>query len=290
MKKKILIIIINLWKMLVGLPRFLHKPLGYLIGMIFYIFPIKRNLYSKKNINLCFKDLNSNQRKKIYRKNILNSGMVVIATGIAWFWSNKRINRSIKYSIKGLDSLVREQEEGNGVLLIFKHSLHLELDSRILGMNIPVYGVERVHNSDYFDSVQSRGRLKGLQSSADKNQPIKFMRWLKTGKTVLYAIDQDYGIKSSEIIKFFGNDAATITAPHKIVESSKCKTYFLNSYIEDNTLILSLESFVGDKSSPINFSQSINDFIESKVKLHPDEYLWQHRRFKSTLGKDNFYK
>jgi KDO2-lipid IV(A) lauroyltransferase len=153
-----------------------------------------------------------------------------------------------------------------------------------------VYGVERVHNSDYFDSVQSRGRLKGLQGSADKNQPIKFIRWLKTGKTVLYAIDQDYGIKSSEIIKFFGNDAATITAPHKIVESSKCKTYFLNSYIEDNTLILSLESFAGDKSSPINFSQSINDFIESKVRLHPDEYLWQHRRFKSTLGKDNFYK
>ena len=70
----------------------------------------------------------------------------------------------------------------------------------------------------------------------------------------------------------------------------RCKTYFLNSYIEDNTLNLSLESFVGDKSSPINFSQSINDFIESKVKLHPDEYLWQHRRFKSTLGKDNFYK
>ena len=290
MKKKILIIIINLWKMLVGLPRFLHKPLGYLIGMIFYICPIKRNLYSKKNINLCFKDLNSNQRKKIHKKNILNTGMVIITTGIAWFWSNKRINKSIKYTIKGLESLVKEQEAGNGVLLIFKHSLHLELDSRILGMNIPVYGVERVHNSDYFDSIQSRGRLKGLKGSADRNQPIKFIRWLKTGKTVLYAIDQDYGIQSSEIIKFFGNDAATITAPYKIVESSKCKTYFLNSYIENNTLILSLEIFVGDKSSPVNFSQSINDFIENKVRLHPDEYLWQHRRFKSTLGKDNFYK
>ena len=43
-------------------------------------------------------------------------------------------------------------------------------------------------------------------------------------------------------------------------------------------------------SSPRNFSQSINDFIENKIKLHPDEYLWQHRRFKSTLGKENFYK
>jgi len=157
-------------------------------------------------------------------------------------------------------------------------------------MNIPVYGVERVHNSDYFDSVQSNGRLKGLKDSADKNQPIKFIRWLKTGKSVLYAIDQDYGMNSSEIIKFFGNDAATIIAPYKIVKSSKCKTYFINSYIENGSLILSLEKFDGDMTSPRNFSQSINNFIESKVKLHPDEYLWQHRRFKSTLGKDNFYK
>jgi len=290
MKKKILIIIINLWKMLVSLPRFMHKPLGYLIGLIFYTLPLNRNLYSKKNIDLCFAELDSDQRSKIYKKNIFNSGITIISTGIAWFWSNKRINKSIKYNIKGLDSLVKEQEDGNGVLLIFKHSLHLELDSRILGMNIPVYGVERVHNSDYFDSVQSSGRLKGLKDSADKNQPIKFIRWLKTGKTVLYAIDQDYGINSSEVMKFFNNDAATITAPYKIVESSKCKTYFLNSYIENNTLILSIESFIGDMSSPINFSQSINNFIENKVKLHPDEYLWQHRRFKSTLGKDNFYK
>ena len=290
MKKKILIIIINLWKMLVSLPRFMHKPLGYLIGLIFYTLPLNRNLYSKKNIDLCFAELDSDQRSKIYKKNIFNSGITIISTGIAWFWSNKRINKSIKYNIKGLDSLVKEQEDGNGVLLIFKHSLHLELDSRILGMNIPVYGVERVHNSDYFDSVQSSGRLKGLKDSADKNQPIKFIRWLKTGKTVLYAIDQDYGINSSEVMKFFGNNAATITAPYKIVESAKCKTYFLNSYIENNALILSIESFIGDMSSPINFSQSINDFIENKVKLHPDEYLWQHRRFKSTLGKDNFYK
>ena len=290
MKKKILIIIINLWKMLVSLPRFMHKPLGYFIGLIFYILPLNRNLYSKKNIDLCFAELDSDQRSKIYRKNIFNSGLTIISTGIAWFWTNKRINRSIKYNIKGLDGLVKEQEDGNGVLLIFKHSLHLELDSRILGMNIPVYGVERVHNSDYFDSVQSSGRLKGLKDSADKNQPIKFIRWLKTGKTVLYAIDQDYGINSSEVMKFFGNNAATITAPYKIVESAKCKTYFLNSYIDNNALILSIESFIGDMSSPINFSQSINDFIENKVKLHPDEYLWQHRRFKSTLGKDNFYK
>ena len=66
--------------------------------------------------------------------------------------------------------------------MVLKAILHLELDARLLGMNSEIYGVERVHNSDYFDSVQSNGRLKGLKDSADKNQPIKFIRWLKTGK------------------------------------------------------------------------------------------------------------
>jgi len=29
--------------------------------------------------------------------------------------------------------------------------------------------------------------------------------------------------------------------------------------------------------------------MENKIKLKPEEYLWQHRRFKSTLGKESFY-
>ena len=35
--------------------------------------------------------------------------------------------------------------------------------------------------------------------------------------------------------------------------------------------------------------KDLNIFMESKIKEHPEEYLWQHRRFKSTLGKENFY-
>ena len=37
-------------------------------------------------------------------------------------------------------------------------------------------------------------------------------------------------------------------------------------------------------------SGDLNKFIETKIKLNPFEYLWQHRRFKSTLGKKNIYK
>ena len=39
----------------------------------------------------------------------------------------------------------------------------------------------------------------------------------------------------------------------------------------------------------IELAQKINDLMEDKILKHPAEYLWSHRRFKSTLGK-NFYK
>ena len=290
MNKYLLKFGITLWRLLVSFPRFMHKPISYLVGFVVLITPNKRKFYTKKNIDLCFPELKQSQRDIIYKKNIMNIGMAIISTGIAWFWSNAKIKKLVKYKIKGLDVIEKCQKEGKGILLIFKHSLHLELDARVLGMHAEIYGVERTHNSNYFDSIQSSGRLKGIKETADRNKPLKFIRWLKEGKTVLYAIDQDYGMESSEVLKFFNTNAATITAPFKIINSTQCKTFFLNSFIEKDELNISIEHFESNLSSSITCSQSINNLIEEKIKLHPDEYLWQHRRFKSTLGKENFYK
>ena len=223
------------------------------------------------------------------KANIVSSAQIVFDSGIAWFWSDKKINKHINYEIKGIESLLHEQKNNNGVLLFFKHSLHLELDARLLGMNCDVYGVERVHNSDLFDSVQKTGRLKSVKDTCDRNNPIKFIRWLKKGKTVLYATDQDYGLNQSDIINFFGQPAATISAPSKIIKSTSCKTYFMNTYIDSGKYILDIEELNLNHLDGLNFSQSLNDFMEKKIRNNPKEYLWQHRRFKSTLGKEDFY-
>ena len=156
-------------------------------------------------------------------------------------------------------------------------------------MNCDVYGVERVHNSDLFDSVQKTGRLKMVKDTCDRNNPIKFIRLLKKGKTVLYATDQDYGLNQSDIISFFGQPAATISAPSKIIKSTSCNTYVMNTYIDSGKYILYIEELELDHLNGLNFSQSLNDFMEKKIRKNPDEYLWQHRRFKSTLGKKDFY-
>jgi KDO2-lipid IV(A) lauroyltransferase len=219
----------------------MHKGLVYFFGNLIYLMPIKRNKISQKNIELCFPKLSQEERKKLHKLNVIASAKIIFDSGISWFWSDKRINKLISYEIRGLENLLEEQKNNNGILLFFKHSLHLELDARLLGMNAEIYGVERVHNSDSFDSIQNKGRLKSVKDTCDRNNPLKFIRWLKNGKTVLYATDQDYGLSQSDIVNFFNHPAATISAPQKIIKSTKCKTFFVNSFMENDKYILEVE-------------------------------------------------
>ena len=283
MNNAFLIILIAFWRSLILLPRVCHIVLSNIIGSLLYIAPLKRNKYSKINIDFCFPNKSESERKKIFKKNIMLSGHILTDTGISWFWSDERIKKNIKYKIIGLDKLLAEQSAEKGVLLFFKHSLHLELDSRIIGMHAKIYGVERKHNSEYFQSIQNKGRLKSMVDVVDRKNTIRFMKWLKGGKTVLYAPDQDYGMNKSRRVDFFKNPAATVSAPYKIIQRTKCKTYFLNSYIKENKLCLDIEELNFNDIDELNFLEDLNKFIENKIKLNPQEYLWQHRRFKSTF-------
>ena len=290
MKNAFLQILIFFWKIIVLFPRKIQLFFGNCIGYLFLLSKNKRNRFSKVNINLCFPDLDTNSAYRIYKKNIILFGRVIFDTGIAWFWSDDRINKNIPYKINGLELLLRYQRLNNGVLLFFKHSLHLELDSRILAMNAEIFGVERKHNSKYFESIQRNGRLKSMRGIADRNSTISFVRWLKNGKTVLYAPDQDYGLKKSDEINFFGLPAATISAPLKIINKTGCNYLFMNTYYKKDNLIIDIEEPKFNTASPAMFMQDLNKYIENKIKLNPEEYLWQHRRFKSTLGKEKIYK
>ena len=290
MKNAFLQILIFFWKIIVLFPRKIQLFFGNCIGYLFLLIENKRKRFSKVNINLCFPDLDTNSAYRIYKKNIILFGRVIFDTGIAWFWSDDRINKNIPYKINGLELLLRYQRLNNGVLLFFKHSLHLELDSRILAMNAEIFGVERKHNSTYFESIQKNGRLKSMKGLADRNSTVSFVRWLKNGKTVLYAPDQDYGLKKSDQIDFFGLPAATISAPLKIINKTGCNYLFMNTYYEKDNLVIDIEEPKFSKASSIMFMKDLNKYIENKIKLNPEEYLWQHRRFKSTLGKEKIYK
>ena len=278
----------TLWQGLCHLPTSWHPAIGKLCGKLLLIVAKNRKKIAQANIKACFSELSKTEQQELLQDNFLHLGRSFIETGIAWFWSDKKIQSKVDYEVIGLDHLLNNNSN-QGNLIIFKHSQHLELDARLFAMNAAVYGVSRTHNSASMNKIQNKGRLSSIKDTADKNNPRKFMKWLKAGKNVMYAIDQDYGWDHSVKLQFFNQEAATIITTRKIIDATNANLLFINSYYKNKTLVLQIELIDHEGLNSIKLAQKINDLMEEKILQHPAEYLWMHRRFKSTLGK-NFYK
>ena len=278
----------TLWQGLCHLPTSWHPAIGKVCGKLLFMIATGRKKIAQANIEACLPNLSKAEQQKLLQDNFMHLGRSLIETGIAWFWSDKKIQSKVDYEVIGLD-LLSANDSNNGNLIIFKHSQHLELDARLLAMNAAVFGVSRTHNSASMNKIQDKGRLSSMKDTADKNNPRKFMKWLKAGKNVMYSIDQDYGWDHSVKLRFFNQEAATITTTKKIIDATNSNLLFINSYYKNNKLILKIELIDHAGLDSIELAQKVNDLMEEKILQHPAEYLWMHRRFKSTLGK-NFYK
>jgi len=281
-------VIITIWKGICLLPAAWQKIFGQVLGSLLLVIASKRKRIAQVNIQTCFPLLTFQEQNKLLHQNFESLGASIFHTGSAWFWSDAKIQKHVRYEIKGL-GLLNNKEGQSGNLVLFKHSQHLELDARLLGLNAEIFGVGRSHNSPIMNNLQTQGRLSSIQATADKNNPRKFLAWLKKGKNVLYAMDQDYGWENSVELSFFKTPTATITTARKIIDITQCNLLFVNSYFVEEKLVLELESINYDDLDSVELAQKINDLMEQKITLHPEEYLWSHRRFKSTLGK-KFYK
>ena len=99
MNNALLIILITFWRAIILLPRSLQLILSSFVGFLLYLIPLKRNKFSKINIDLCFPNMSTNELQELYKRNVILSGKIFFDTGIAWFWSNERINKNISYKI-----------------------------------------------------------------------------------------------------------------------------------------------------------------------------------------------
>ena len=99
MKNALLTILLFFWRMMIHLPMSMQNILSIVIGNLIIISSFKRNKISKVNIGLCFPELSEKDRNKIFKHNVIASSKAIFHTGIAWFWSNKKIQKSIPYKL-----------------------------------------------------------------------------------------------------------------------------------------------------------------------------------------------
>ena len=283
------------WWLVIRLPFPVLLFLGKGLGLLFHCFGSRRKSITKKNIEVCFPEMTETQRASLVRDNFINMGIAVMEVGMAWWWPKKRLAKLLH--IEGLENLSSVPSD-RGVMLLGIHYTTLEIGGAGVSMNTQMDGMYRAHGNPVFDYIQARGRIsKGSGDSVvfERSDVRGTMKALKSGRTLWYGPDQDYGLKQGLFAPFFGLQAATVYATARFAEKTGAAVVPFNhvrlpgSQGYKLSFLAPLEGF--PCGNDLADATRINKLVEDFILLQPDQYLWAHRRFKNRpAGEADLYQ
>ncbi|ANR77813.1 Kdo(2)-lipid IV(A) acyltransferase [Kosakonia sacchari] len=272
-----------LW-LVVQLPYPLIYRIGCGIGRLAQRLMRRRARIAQRNLELCFPHMSETERQKMVAKNFESVGMGLMETGMAWFWSDRRMSRWM--DVIDFEHVRSVQAQGRGILLIGVHFLTLEIGARMFGLNEPGIGVYRPNDNPVIDLLQTWGRMRSNKSMIDRKDLKGMIRALKAGDVVWYAPDHDYGPRASVFAPFFAvKDAASTSGTWMLARMSQaCIVPFVPRRKPGGKgyelIILEPEC-----SPPLDDAETtaawMNKVVERCIMMAPEQYMWLHRRFKT---------
>lgn len=281
-----------LW-LLVQLPYPVLARLGAGLGRSARPFLKRRERIARRNLELCFPLMDDTLREVLIEKNFKSLGMALIETGMAWFWSDKRVRRW--FDVEGFQHLQAAQACKRGVMVVGVHFMSLELGGRVMGLCQPMMATYRPHNNALMEWVQTRGRMRSNKSMIDRRNLKGLVNALKQGEAVWFAPDQDYGRKGSIFAPFFSvQNAATTNGTFVLSRLSGAKMLTVTMVRKEDCSGYSLHigQALSDYPSQDEFAAAsyMNKVIEREILRAPEQYLWIHRRFKTRpVGEPSLY-
>ena len=180
------------------------------------------------------------------------------------------------------------ENQVGGVLVLIKHSTHLELDLRLLSQFFNLTGMYKSQSNAVLNYVMIKARDNYIEASLTNKEGLKAARWIKSGKIFLYAADQDYGQNVSEMVPFFGHHAATVTFP-ALFSKKNTKIIFADVSNVKGTYEIELKELHSSQNR-YEFLKRMNALYQEFILKEPEGYLWMHRRFKSGLHENIYPK
>lgn len=274
------------------LPRPFVRWLGSLLGILWFdIFRIRREVVLN-NVAIAFPASDPAWRVRIARRSLRLFTANFSEFFTLPFFDARRQEKYI--SVTGWENVERARALGKGNFLLSLHMGAYDIACSTPAMR----GQETYLISKFFKSRW----LNNLWFSLRGAQGVKFiephgertafdiLKALKKNASVIFVLDQfmgkPYGIKT----KFFGRDTGTAYGLALFVLKTRSPVIPVYSFHDKDAKIhlvfepaVPVENFIvpDDKDESIRrLTQAFNDRLEQMVRLHPDEWMWLHRRWK----------
>lgn len=274
---------IGLLALITRMPYSFQLKIGEWVGRAFHRIGKSRRKVAETNIALCFPEKSPEEQAALVRQIFIDNSIGLMETLMSWFRKPEFLLGRTQFH--GMERIHKARAEGKGVLLLGAHYSTLDLAGTLFVTQAPASISYRPLDNPVMNFIMEKNRKKRYEGCFTRKDIRSFIRTLKGGGVLWYAQDQDFGRKNSVFVNFFGIPAATITATSRIAKAGDALvlplTYFRRS---DNSGYdirvhppLNIPS--GDD---VKDAQEANDFIESQLREHPSQYLWLHKRFKTS--------
>lgn len=273
------------------LPQKAKMGLATILGTLMYKIGGVRLLVTRANIRACFPELNEEEQENLIRESFIANMKGMVETTTAWWGDHKPIID--KLEVYGLEHLKEAQARGKGVILVGGHFSILDLAGPLVHSLSPFNYMYRPNDNPLFNAVIERHRMRYSNKKFNKYELKEMTSFIKQGNTVWYGYDQDFGARRSVFAPFFGIQTATVKAAARLPRDTGATVLMISQFREDNDRYSIRFSPIFEglaEDDDITAATRLNKQLETFIRIHPEQYLWMHRRFRSRpAGEEPFY-
>jgi KDO2-lipid IV(A) lauroyltransferase len=282
---------LGLLRILALLPIPWQLAIGKTLGQIMARLLKRRRHITEVNIRLCFPEFSPEEQENLVDRSFEAMAMGVMESGMAW-WGSDRSLRAVS-RMDGMELIEAAQKEGRGILLFGAHFSSIELSGRMCTLHMRASATYQHQKNRAFDYVMQGSRRRYIDQLIHKREMRKMIRSLRDGNIVWYAPDQDFGREGSVFAPFFGKPAATLATAGQLLSLTGARPLFYRHHRE---LVDGKVLYLGEISDPFQdgFGKDelanatlFNRALEEAIRIHPEQYLWAHERFRTREKPDD---
>jgi KDO2-lipid IV(A) lauroyltransferase len=281
----ILTLVRGLLRLSACLPLPAVHAVGVLLGYLLWLIPNSTRRIITINLTLCLPDWTATARRRLLRKNLVETGKLLLELGPLWHWKMEYLSNFISKD-EDHEALSAALAQGRGAILITPHLGSWELAGLYYSSRYPMTILYRPSRLGLDPLIcAGRGRFGAHLVSADQRGVRTLLRALKDNTLLGVLPDQDPGRDRGVFAPFFGLSANTMTLVARLARRTGAPVFL--TYAERlswgrgfKIYLQHLPSLTADKTLETAITV-MNAAIERAVRPLPAQYLWSYKRFKT---------
>ena len=270
-------------------PEWVIAAASYVFGALWFHLVRYRRDVMLQNMAQAFGEMTEGQRRSLCKEACIH-----LARTLLEFLRLPRYHRlglPRRVRIEGLEHYEAAKAQGRGVLFLGGHLGSFELGAAAVATRLaddPIHFVVKPF-SPGFDAFVTRLRLmSNLRLLPAKESARRVFTALRRNEAVVLVLDQNATHRIGVFVDFFGRSACTMTSAALFADSKKAPVLGTASWREpDGTHVLRIYPPIPLEAQPTrdettrHMTQRYTRFIEDRIREHPAQWLWSHKRWKT---------